>query len=387
VKVLAYLRQYETSDGKRWLFKTIAGIDPATGKRKHVTRQGFKTKAEAERILMEMKLSLANGTYLKPENFTFGYVYEEWFAHHSKTLKITSQRFTICKFKKHILPMFGSFKIKDIKRAYCQKKIDELALIMKSVNDIKIQINLVFKYALKVEYIAKNPMEYVTVPKQQHEFIKNDDESIERNYWRKDEVKQFLSITLNELSLSDYVLFHLMIHTGARKGEILALSWNDIDFKSKSVKFTKTLIFDNNKHILQTSKTKASKRVISLDDRTISLLNKLRISQKAEYMARRKYIKEQTDFVFVRDDFKPRRLAYPNDKLESIIRSHSLHSITVHGLRHTHASLLFEAGASIKEVQERLGHTDVKMTMNIYTHVTETVKEQTAQKFLEYMEN
>ncbi|WP_330896417.1 tyrosine-type recombinase/integrase [Brevibacillus brevis] len=75
-----------------------------------------------------------------------------------------------------------------------------------------------------------------------------------------------------------------------------------------------------------------------------------------------------------------------NDKLNEITKSNNLHPITVHGLRHTHASLLFEAGASIKEVQERLGHSDIKMTMNIYTHVTRTVKEQTASLFEKFME-
>ncbi|RST71877.1 integrase [Siminovitchia acidinfaciens] len=60
--------------------------------------------------------------------------------------------------------------------------------------------------------------------------------------------------------------------------------------------------------------------------------------------------------------------------------------MTIHGLRHTNASLLFEAGASIKEVQERLGHSDIQMTMNIYTHVTDYLKEKTAEKFQRYIE-
>ncbi|TDL62340.1 hypothetical protein E2R56_28985 [Rhodococcus qingshengii] len=85
-------------------------------------------------------------------------------------------------------------------------------------------------------------------------------------------------------------------------------------------------------------------------------------------------------------DGTPIRLAYPNEKLDIVIKKHNLHRITIHGLRHTHASLLFEAGASIKEVQERLGHSDFKMTMNIYTHVTITLKEQTAAKFQRYIE-
>lgn len=85
--------------------------------------------------------------------------------------------------------------------------------------------------------------------------------------------------------------------------------------------------------------------------------------------------------VFIRDDGSPLRLAYPNEKLNSVMNKHKLYRITIHGSRHTHASFLFEAGASIKEVQKQLGHSDIQMTMNIYTHVTDTLKEQTAQKF------
>jgi integrase len=92
------------------------------------------------------------------------------------------------------------------------------------------------------------------------------------------------------------------------------------------------------------------------------------------------------NFVFTREDGIPLRLAYLNEKLNILIKKHNLHSITIHGLRHTHASLLFEAGASIKKVQERLGHTDIQMSMNIYTHVTNTLKEQTASKFQKYIE-
>jgi integrase len=92
------------------------------------------------------------------------------------------------------------------------------------------------------------------------------------------------------------------------------------------------------------------------------------------------------NMIFTRDDGNPMRLAYANEKLNTVIKKHNLHPITIHGLRHTHASLLFEAGTSIKEVQERLGHEDMKSTMNIYTHVTDTIREQTAIKFQRYIE-
>ncbi len=132
-------------------------------------------------------------------------------------------------------------------------------------------------------------------------------------------------------------------------------------------------------------KTRDSKRLISLDNKTLSLLKKWRISQKEEEFANR-IISSANNLVFKIEDGTPLRLAYLNEKLNILIKKHNLHPITIHGIRHTHASLLFEAGANIKEVQERLGHADIQMTMNIYTHVTNTLKEQTASKFQKYIE-
>jgi integrase len=276
-------------------------------------------------------------------------------------------------------------KIKEITKPYCQKAFNEIAQSIKSANDIKIQANQVFKYALKMDIITKNPVEYVVLPRSSKEMINDENEANKRTYWQKEEIIQFLALCKQELSMRDYVLFHLLIYTGARKGELLALSWSDIDFQANYIRLAKTLSHHEGEFITQTSKTKASKRLISLDTQTLSLLKKLRTSQLEANLATVNSF-DDGNMVFTRDDGSPMRLAYPNEKLDILIKKHNLHRITIHGLRHTHASLLFEAGATIKEVQERLGHSDIKMTMNIYTHVTDHIKEQTADKFQKYIE-
>jgi integrase len=154
----------------------------------------------------------------------------------------------------------------------------------------------------------------------------------------------------------------------------LALKWDDIDFEAASIRLAKTLFYTNGEYLFEKPKTAKSRR--SLDKVTLSLMKKWRLRQKEANMAAR-ITSDYYNLVFTRENGDPLRLAYPNDKLDILIKKHNLHPITIHGLRHrhTHASLLFEAGASIKEVQERLGHSDIKMTMNIYTHVTNNLKE------------
>ncbi|MCT8136468.1 site-specific integrase [Anaerobacillus sp. CMMVII] len=382
---MASYQKYTTKQGQLWLFKMDTGIDATTGKRQTTTRRGFKTKKEAQAVATKLKQELESGMLINNNNLTFEEVFKQWFTNHCQTIKPSTKKALQSKFKKHILPRFGKLKIKEITNLYCQKMINEIAQQIKSVNDIKIQANQVFKYALKMELITKNPLAYVSIPRSAKEMLSDDNEDTARTYWRKDEIKQFLKICKLELLLRDYALFHLLIYTGARKGELLALTWNDIDFKNATIRFSKTLTHIDGNFITQTSKTKVSKRLISIDDKSLTLLKKLRTSQLETILAT-KCAFDDNNMVFTRDDGTPMRLAYPNEKLDILIKKYTLHRITIHGLRHTHASLLFEAGAGIKEVQERLGHSDIQMTMNIYTHVTDTVKEQTAEKFQRYIE-
>lgn len=382
---MASFQRYPTKQGQMWLFKMDMGVNPQTGKRKTTTRRGFKTKKEAQIAAGKLEQELLSGTSITNSNITFNETFAQWFANHSKTIKPSTKKSIESKFKKHILPRFGKLKINEITRPYCQQMINEIAESIKSVNDIKIQANQVFKYAVKMDIIQKNPLEYVSIPKQQKDLIDENNQENERNYWKKDEVKRFLSIAKEELSLRDHTLFHLLIYTGARKGELLALRWDDINFETGFIRLTKTLFHNEGKFIFQTSKTKESKRLISLDTKTLSLLKKWRIEQIQANLANAS-INSESEIIFTRDDGSPMRLAYLNDKLSALIKRHKLHGVTIHGLRHTHASLLFEAGASIKEVQERLGHSDIQMTMNIYTHVTDDLKEQTAEKFQRYIE-
>lgn len=145
-------------------------------------------------------------------------------------------------------------------------------------------------------------------------------------------------------------------------------------------------------NILQTPKSVASRCIISLDDKTISFLITWKEEQMKEYVNFSKDIEEDSkQLIFSRyyskyNDFDFFRLAHLTDKLHHFLIHHpELPKITVHGLRYTHASLLFEAGVTIKDVQARLGHSDIKTTMDIYTHVTNSAKERAAKAFEDFM--
>ncbi|WP_075218731.1 tyrosine-type recombinase/integrase, partial [Bacillus licheniformis] len=267
-------------------------------------------------------------------------------------------------------------------KAYCQKAINRIAQNIDSVQDVKIQANLVFKYALRMDYITKNPMEFVVIPKKEENFLSQEEEK--RNFWEKDEIKTFLEKAHSQLEQQDYVMFYVLVFTGMRKGELLALEWKDVDLKEKTINIKQTMFFEDGKEVIQTTKKYHSKRIITIDDHTAQTLKKWRTQQKEMLLSNG--ITSEAKYVLIRGDMRPLRLAYPNDLLNRMIAKNKLHRITIHGFRHSHASILFEAGASIKEVQARLGHKEIQTTMNIYTHVTKTAKEKTAETFKKYME-
>ncbi|WP_162261576.1 site-specific integrase [Liquorilactobacillus mali] len=193
------------------------------------------------------------------------------------------------------------------------------------------------------------------------------------------------------MEIKDLLLFfRLLAFTGLRKSEALSLQWKDIDYVNKSVKIYRTLFFDARKHkvIVQTPKTASSEREIELDAKTISLLKSWRIDQRERLLTNG--INSMTNEQFLFTQMKSNQLLITNranDWLKWVYKKYPQKKITVHGFRHTHASLLFEAGASIKEVQNRLGHSNSKTTLDIYTHVTKKVKRDTAEKFAKFMDN
>lgn len=374
------------------MFNLYLGIDPVTGKKKRTTRRGFTSRKEANLALSKLRLELEDQGIGSINTLSFQEVYELWIDQHSKEVKITTYDAIVSKFKSRILPKFGHMKINSITRVYCQKVVNEWAKEFKTFNDYKVQANLVFKYALKLNIIQQNPMDYVTIPKRQNEMIYNQQDE-KQNFFSKEELKLFLKTVEKEMDYKTFTIFRLLAFTGARKGEILALHWSDIDFNKKTISFKRTLVVTKGKQLLQTPKTPTSRRLISIDDGTLAVLKKWRRRQIDEFnKVNNPLATDEQQPLFTRYDYleekmKLFRLASLNDKLSVFFEKHKeLNPITIHGFRHTHASLLFEAGASIKDVQVRLGHTDIQTTMNIYTHVTNSAKEKVANLFKSYMD-
>lgn len=379
---MAKVTKYKKNNGQiAWMFKGHVATDPKTGQKVNTTRRGFKTRQEAHQAHDELVYQIKYGTKKKASDMTFEDLYEEWIDFQRSSVKKSTISIYVRYAKNQILPAFGKMKITDITVSYCQKMVKNWHKKYKTYDTMRKQTAQILSYGISQEYIERNVMKSTLLPRRkEHEE--------QRKFYTKEELKTLLDSFKNFGNTKQYTFFRLLAYTGMRKSEALALQWKDIDVFNKELHVNKTVAIDEHKNIiLQTPKTKASKRTISLDTETLAILNDWRIQQRTDYLKLGYNTSSDNQHVFTS---LKNTLYVPNtvnDWLRYIIKKYKLSRITPHGFRHTHASLLLEAGESIKVVQHRLGHENSKVTMDIYVHITNNAPRKTGQDFADMMAN
>ncbi|MCF1586368.1 site-specific integrase [Tetragenococcus koreensis] len=362
---MANFKQYTKKDGtKLWQFQAYLGTDPITGKSVKTTRRNFKTKEEAQLALSRLQVDFENNGLNKSNKMTFKELYKLWFEQHSKDVKPTTNQRIRIYFDNHILKDLGRLKLDKITPLYCQKKLNRWAETL----------------------VTYKQMERTVIPKS-----KNNDDKKE-SYYTKNELRQFFDC----LKLLDdqraFTFFRVLAFCGLRKGEAMALLWSDIDFNENTISIDKTLAeLQSGKSIIQSTKTETSRRTIKVDHQTIMILKKWKnhiLQERLRLGLRNEKFQESVVFcnsILDRDNAYLYK-AYPNNVLKKVQKYFpDMKMIKVHDFRKTNASLLFESGASIKDVSQRLGHKSTKTTTDIYIKVTETKQSKTADEFEKYM--
>lgn len=378
------IKKYQKKNGKiAYMFKAYLGIDPVTEKKKYTTKRGFKSPQEAKKAYNRLMVQVEENDVVTNSQRLFSELADEWFEQYKNTVRESTYVAQKLAYKKHIFPLFGNLKISRISIPYCQKQVNHWYSYYKKYSNLIGLTSSVFKYALSLRLIRSNPMDAVIRPKRKKRI---DEERYSAPYYEKEELLEFLEIA-KKYPDPIYPIFRILAFTGLRKGELLALRWKDIDFEKRTLSVKQTLATCDKWEIkFQVPKTEKSLRTISIDSETLQVIKRWQLKQK-EYFLKMgiKPTKNGEQLLFVSEENKPLYLDYVNHNLKIIINENNLKRITPHGFRHTHCSLLFESGASLKEVQVRLGHTDIKTTMDIYTHVTKRQTEETANRFADFM--
>lgn len=385
---MAYIRK--RSNGK-WSYTVSCGMDPLTKKQKQITKSGFATKKEAISAARKIEAEVENGTYLKETKMTFESFSHDWIKLYSQNAKISSVR-ARSKEMKHFISVWGPYPLKKINKQIYQKRIVELSekYSRNYVSGIHACGRMIFNHAVEMGLIKLNPTENIHLPKHQAKVEEIENQEDEMKFLEKEELARFLRIAKSDGLEIDYLTFTTLAYTGLRIGELLALKWTDFDKEKGSIRVTKTLYNPNNnikKYELLPPKTSGSIRTIRIDEGLIKMLYRHEIKQK-EIKLQKGSIYVDNQFIFARNDGHPQLRKLIEIRLKRLLKKADIEkNITPHSFRHTHTSLLIEAGVGVKEIQQRLGHTDINTTMNIYAHMTANMEEKASQQFSKLMKD
>ena len=373
------------------------------GKRKHISKSGFRTQKEAEQAGTKALAEYLNsGQVHKPNEISVSDYLDQWIEQYVMVnLRPNSQQTYKGIVNNHIKPAVGHFKLQSLNPSALQDFVN----VQKDKGYSKQHVDLIlstFKGALNyaiepLQLIQSNPMAFVKPPKMMKKARK-------RIILKKEEWNRIIE----RFPFGDQYHIPLMIgfHTGLRIGEVFGLTWNDIDLKNGTLTVSKQQIrYKPDKNIkskwcFAPPKSAASARTIKIGQTLIDTLKKEQIRQKkntlvyGEHYIRYKtrhlidelyevyQVYEQTDvnLVCVKDDgswMNTDRFQYCSRPIQKELNI----QFDFHSLRHTHATLLAENGVHPKNLQMRLGHEKIETTLQTYIHDTQAMADVTVEVF------
>lgn len=380
--------------GSKWAFTIDIGVDPTTGKRKQKVRSGFNSKEDAIQAATTLLHELNHETYIEESDQTFSAFAKEWLSIYKEVneVKPGTIRVRLHEISK-LMPYFAHLKLKDITRKHYQDALNHLkdqGYSDSTRGGIHRTGRMIFRKALEFELIKKDPTEFAYLKKDKKSIEQLEEEEIPK-YLEKEELALFLKTAQQHGLELDYLMFLVLSYTGIRVGELVALKWQDVDFEQQTIRITKTYYNPNNNSVqfqLVTPKTKTSRRKIVVDAVVIRALRQHKETQE-------KMIQQlgndyaQQDFIFAKTTRHP---GYPmvikmvQLRMARLLALADLNTdLTPHSLRHTHTSLLAEAGVALEQIMDRLGHADDQITRNIYLHITKEMKKEASHKFAQLM--
>ncbi len=354
-----------------------------------------KTAKQNEKALqlfvLEFEKKVKEGTFLDGSKLTYSKYIEIWLEKHAKNqMQVTTYEQAVIALKHHILGKIGHLKLTEIKPLHLRQVYEDMQntgyelngkhkeYSVGTIKRIHSVISATLTTAVQWELIDDNPCRKVKPPKgEKTKVLKHftlEEAQVFLNY-----IKQPYMVDLGGGKEKKYdetcmpyqlqVFYNLALLGGFRRGEILALTWKDIDFKTNTITISKSLAHIKGQEIVKSTKNQTSNREVIVPGSCITMLKQL----KAE---RNVFSLNGEDFVFMQDNGKPMCTSTPTNVFRKTIRRYNadlqhtvkLPEIPLHGLRHTSATLLISQNVDVKEVSSRLGHSTTSTTLDIYTH-------------------
>ena len=366
----------------KWSCTGDATADPLTGKRRQVTRRG-DTKKEASIRVNEAIQELEDERTTSQK--TVLQVYEEWMAVYQETVRASTVRVREVAIEPFI-KLHGNHFINKLIAKDIQIYLNDerkRGLSQSFLQNKRTVLSLLFKFAHKHGYVDENIIKLTETPKSHKKALTF--ESLNKKYLEKEEIQYFLSGLKRGGRLNAYEIAFLLLSTGLRIGEALALTWDDIDFENQLLSVSKTLFFDTTFKFVE-PKTPTSYRVVSFNEEMAEIFKLLKLKHDGEVRIGFKNPEsEWGNLVFVGRNAQPVQSTTINVVFNDMYRNYGIKGAAgTHILRHTHITMLVEAGVDLPVIMERVGHAHIAITLNIYTHVTEKMKKSSNEKINDY---
>ena len=371
-----------TKKGNRWYAVVYEGIDEA-GKQKRRWISAGARKADAERVLADLIRKKHEGEPLVAHKGTLGeFLTERWLPVQESRLRRSTYDSYRRNIELHVLPALGQRQLAklspgDLDLFYADllakgrrgKGSDNKGLAPKTVRNIHVVMNKALSDAQRKGLVVRNVATLADPPKlsaQRRDEIKA---------WDADQLCVFLDAIC---SYRFFPAFHLSAHTGMRRGEILGLRWGDLDLELGRVSVRQALVTVAYEVHLSDVKTGTGRRTIDIEDGAVAVLNAWRAVRTEE---RGGEAPAKADLVFAKADGAWVHPDLFSQIFDRVVAKLDVPLLTLHDLRHTHATILLMNGTPVKVVSERLGHASPAFTMSVYQHVLPGMQAEAARTF------
>lgn len=356
------IKKYTTSKGTFYEAQTYLKLDPDTGQEIRPHKRGFRTRKEAQKWIDEVRVK---GVVEKVVRKKYVDVYELWLESYIYQVRPSTLLKTKGIFEHHILPVVGNMYIDRISAHKVQKLVNEWSTQFVDYRKIAANLKRIFSFAVLHDIITNNPCDKIVMPKVHKKA------PAKKMTYSPEELNRFLDACASDKRPVVLPLFRLLAFTGLRRQEVLALTWRDVDFTTGLLNIDKAITLGADKKlIVGETKNASSVRTIALDNETLNILKDWRASSGSGFDL------DKTIFDL--------SIQAPNKMLKQVAKAAGLEPISPHKLRHTHCTISIESGANLKDVQARLGHSDIQTTLNIYAHAN-TNKHEIINTFADFL--
>ena len=340
---------------------------------------GYQSKREAEEELAKAITAITSGSYIEPsKTLVSDFLTGEWLPAIRHTIRPTTFLSYKGHVERHLVPALGRIPLQQLTgahlNAFYAKLLSESETSKRqqispsTVRRIHATLHRAMKDAVRWNQISRSPADGADPPR-----AASGGES-EMKVWSVKDLKAFLAAQ-RETRL--YPLWLTLATTGMRRGEVLGLRWEDVDLDGGTISIRQTRVMTGYEALLSTPKTRRARRQVALDPATVEALRENGHQQRQERLARGGPAKE-SGFVFTKEDGEPHHPERIRKLFAQTSKRAGLSHIRLHDLRHTYATLALSAGVHPKVVSERLGHANIGITLDCYSHCLPALSEEAA---------